>query len=132
MEWAWLIPIFSFVAAPLIVVFGKFLPGKGSWLSILAIGGGFVMFWVVLNSWLAANAATSGCFTSENTGMLTCDYERSWFNAGLVGEIGSASLHWGILVDPLTIAMLGLVTFVALMVQIYSLAYMHGDPRYGW
>jgi hypothetical protein len=61
MEWAWLIPIFSFAAAPLIVVFGKFLPGKGSWLSILAIGGGFVMFWVVLNSWLAANAATSGC-----------------------------------------------------------------------
>ena len=45
MEWAWLIPIFSFAAAPLIVVFGKFLPGKGSWLSILAIGGGFVMFW---------------------------------------------------------------------------------------
>ena len=132
MEWAWLIPIFSFAAAPLIVVFGKFLPGKGSWLSILAIGGGFVMFWVVLNSWLAANAATSGCFTSENTGMLTCDYERSWFNAGLVGEIGSVSLHWGILVDPLTIAMLGLVTFVALMVQIYSLAYMHGDPRFGW
>ena len=132
MEWAWLIPIFSFAAAPLIVVFGKFLPGKGSWLSILAIGGGFVMFWVVLNSWLAANAATSGCFTSENTGMLTCDYERSWFNAGIVGEIGSVSLHWGILVDPLTIAMLGLVTFVALMVQIYSLAYMHGDPRFGW
>ena len=64
--------------------------------------------------------------------MLTCNYERSWFNAGLVGAVGSVSLNWGILVDPLTIAMLGLVTFVALMVQVYSLAYMHGDPRFGW
>jgi NADH-quinone oxidoreductase subunit L len=64
--------------------------------------------------------------------MLTCDYERSWFNAGLVGAAGSVSLHWGILIDPLTIAMLGLVTFVALMVQVYSMAYMHGDSRFGW
>jgi len=28
--------------------------------------------------------------------------------------------------------MLGLVTFVALMVQIYSLGYMRGDPKFGW
>ena len=132
MEWAWLIPVFSFAAAPVIVVFGKYLPGRGSWLSILAIGGGFVVFWFVLSSWLGADTATKGCFTSENTGMLTCDYERSWFNAGIAGAVGSVTLHWGILIDPLTIAMLGLVTFVALMVQVYSTAYMKGDPRFGW
>ena len=130
MQWAWLIPVFSFAAAPAIVIFGKYLPGKGSWLAILAIGGGFVMFWFVLNSWLGAQAVGS-CFTSENTGLLTCDYERSWFTAGIIGE-GGVNLNWGILIDPLTIAMLGLVTFVALMVQIYSLAYMKGDPRFGW
>ena len=132
MEWAWLIPVFSFAAAPVIVIFGKYLPQKGAWLSILAIGGGFVVFWLVFSSWLGADAATKGCFTSANTGLLTCDYERSWFNAGIVGAVGSVSLHWGILIDPLTIAMLGLVTFVALMVQVYSLAYMKGDPRFGW
>ena len=132
MEWAWLIPVFSFAAAPAVVIFGKYLPGKGSWLSILAIGGGFVVFWLVLDSWLGAHTGTSGCFTSENTGSLTCDYERSWFNAGIVGAVGSVSLNWGILIDPLTIAMLGLVTFVAFMVQVYSLSYMKGDPRFGW
>ena len=132
MQWAWLIPVFGFAAAPIIVIFGRYLPGKGSWLSILAIGGGFVVFWFVLNSWLGASNATSGCFTSENTGLLTCDYERVWFNAGIVGAAGSVTLFWGILIDPLTIAMLGLVTFVALMVQVYSLAYMKGDPRFGW
>ena len=132
MEWAWLIPIFSFAAAPIIVVFGRFLPTKGALLSILAIGAGFAVFWFVLDSWMGAGPTTTGCFSSENTHMLTCDYERSWFNAGLVGAAGSVSLHWGILIDPLTIAMLGLVTFVALMVQVYSLAYMHGDSRFGW
>ena len=132
MEWAWLIPIFSFAAAPILVVFGRFLPTKGALLSILAIGAGFAVFWFVLDSWMGAGPTTTGCFSSENTHMLTCDYERSWFNAGLVGAAGSVSLHWGILIDPLTIAMLGLVTFVALMVQVYSLAYMHGDSRFGW
>ncbi|PKB70789.1 MAG: NADH-quinone oxidoreductase subunit L [SAR202 cluster bacterium Io17-Chloro-G6] len=131
MEWAWLIPVFSFAAMPVIVIFGKYLPAKGAFLSILAIAGGFVVFWFVLNSWLGAEAV-GNCFTSENTGVLTCDYERSWFNAGIIGAAGSVSLHWGILIDPLTIAMLGLVTFVALMVQVYSLAYMKGDPRFGW
>ena len=28
--------------------------------------------------------------------------------------------------------MLGLITFVALMVQVYSLGYMHGDSRFSW
>ena len=132
MQWAWLIPIFSFAAAPIIVVLGRFLPTKGALLSILAIVGGFTVFWFILGSWMGSGPSTSGCFTSESTHMLTCNYERNWFNAGLVGAVGSVSLNWGILIDPLTIAMLGLVTFVALMVQVYSLAYMHGDPRFGW
>jgi len=133
MQWAWLIPVFCFAAMPVIVIFGKHLPSKGALLSILAIAGGFVVFWFVLGSWLdAVPGVTKGCFTSENTGLLTCNYETSWFNAGVIGAAGSVSLYWGILIDPLTIAMLGLVTFVALMVQIYSMAYMKGDPRFGW
>ena len=132
MPWAWLIPVFSFAAAPLIVLFGRFIPGKGALLSILAIGGGFVVFWFVLGGWLGADPSSQDCFTSESTGALTCHYERSWFNAGLPGVPDSVSLNWGIIVDPLTIAMLGLVTFVALLVQVYSLGYMRGDPRFGW
>ncbi len=132
MEWAWLIPVFSFAAAPLIVLFGKRLPGKGSALAILAIVAGFVMFWVVLSGFLGAGATTEDCFTSADTGATTCRYERTWFNAGLPGGSGSVELSWGTLIDPLTIAMLGLVTFVALMVQVYSLGYMRGDPRFGW
>ena len=135
MEWAWLIPAFSFVAAPLILLFGKYLPSKGAFLAILVIAAGFVLFWLVLAGYLHAAEATPNCAANASTGALTCSYTRSWFHAGLPGVADgpkSVDLTWGILIDPLTIAMLGLVTFVALMVQIYSLGYMHGDPRFGW
>jgi NADH-quinone oxidoreductase subunit L len=35
----------------------------------------------------------------------------------------------GILVDPLSCAMLALVTLVSLLVQVYSIAYLHDEPR---
>ena len=132
MEWAWLIPVFSFAAAPLIVVLGRVLPGSGSFLAILAIAAGFAMFWWVFTGFLGAGAGTENCLVSSHTGTLTCHYQMAWFHAGLAGAAGSVALTWGIIVDPLTLAMLGLVTFVALMVQIYSLGYMRGDSRFGW
>ena len=135
MEWAWLIPVFSFVAVPLIVLFGKHLPGKGSPLAILAIAGGFAVFWLVLFSFVGASPDTEGCGKSEHTGSLTCGYSVNWFEAGFTGDAGEGqriSLNWGILIDPLTVVMIGLITFVALMVQVYSLGYMHGDPRLDW
>ena len=132
MQWAWLIPVFSFAAAPIIVIIGDRLPGKGAVLSIAAIAAGFVFFWIALFGWLGATDGTEHCYVAIGTEALTCNYERTWFNAGLPGMEGSVALTWGFFVDPVTIAMLGLVTFVALMVQIYSLGYMHGDPRINW
>ena len=114
MEWAWLIPVLSFIAFPLIAIFGKYLPGKGAFLAIFAIAAGFVLFWFV-----ALDRIDQG-----STG--TDFFSVKWFDAG------SIRLTWGMIIDPLTIVMLGLVTFVALMVQIYSLSYMKGDSRFGW
>jgi len=44
--------------------------------------------------------------------------------------VGNLSIHVGLLVDSLTAVMLIVVSFVSLMVQIYSQGYMHGDPGY--
>jgi NADH-quinone oxidoreductase subunit L len=44
--------------------------------------------------------------------------------------VGDLSIHVGLLVDSLTAVMVVLVSFVSLMVQIYSQGYMHGDPGY--
>ena len=118
-ELAWLIPAFSFIAFFLIVVFGRFLPGGGSFIAILAIAGGFAMFWVVLAGFLGADC-------SEQFGRATCLFNRDWFTAGDV------VLSWGLIIDPLTVMMLGMVTLVGLMIQVYSLGYMKGQPRFGW
>ena len=136
MELAWLIPVLSFAAVPLIILFGKYLPAKGSPIAILAILAGFAIFWVVFAGFLGANADTEGCAIATGTEALTCNYRIAWFDAGIPGALTDTfdriHLEWGILVDPLTLAMLGLATFVAVMVQIYSLGYMHGDPRMDW
>ena len=118
-EVAWLIPAYSFVAFFLIVLFGKYLPGKGSAVSIIAVLGGSAMFWVVLAGFLDADCPV-------RFGQSTCLFSREWFTAGNV------VLNWGMIIDPLSIMMLGLVTMVGLAVQVYSLGYMKGDPRIGW
>ena len=120
MEWAWLIPVFSFAAFALIVLLGRFLPGKGSFLAILAIAGGFGVFWFVLSSFL--DSGSLGC----GLGQSDVDCSITWFS------VGGIQVNWGMIIDPTTIVMLGLVTFVALMVQVYSLGYMKGEPRFGW
>ncbi len=45
-------------------------------------------------------------------------------------EVGSVVVNVTALVDPLTAIMLVVVTGVSLMVQVYSIGYMHGDPGY--
>ncbi len=45
-------------------------------------------------------------------------------------EIGSAKIQLGLLVDQLTAIMLIVVTGVSLVVQIYSMSYMRGDPGF--
>ncbi|HHX50714.1 MAG TPA: NADH-quinone oxidoreductase subunit L, partial [Clostridia bacterium] len=43
---------------------------------------------------------------------------------------GVLHIQAGVLIDPLTAVMLFVVTFIALLVEIYSLGYMKGDPGF--
>jgi NADH-quinone oxidoreductase subunit L len=45
-------------------------------------------------------------------------------------DLGSASIDLGLLMDPLTNVMLVVVTGISLVIQIYSLGYMRGDPSF--
>src|SRR3990172_12725799 len=110
-EIAWLLPALCITAFIIVTLWGKYLPGKGSILAILAIGAGFVLFWFILRG-LLFQGPTAPNFT--------------WF------EVDSYQIKLGMVIDPLSVLMLGLVTLVSLGVQIYSLGYMHGDPRFGW
>ena len=114
MEWAWLIPALSFIAFPLVIIFGRWLPLKGALISVAAIAAGFALFWVVAAGRIGAGVTDTDVFRIE------------WFQAGGI------TANWGMIVDPLSVMMLGLVSLVALCVQVYSLGYMKGDPRFGW
>ena len=110
-QWAWVIPALSASAFFLIVVFGRFLPGRGAFISIAAIFLGFLLFWPVLTDMLDKGSAS---------------FSITWLT------VGDTRLTWGVTVDRISTTMLGLVTFVALLVQVYSIGYMKGDPRLGW
>ncbi|MBI2855296.1 MAG: NADH-quinone oxidoreductase subunit L, partial [Chloroflexi bacterium] len=110
-QWAWLAPALSASAFFAIVLIGRFLPREGAFLSVLAILAGFAVFWYVLLE-----------FLDSGGGEFTVD----WFT------VGSSTLSWGIIVDELSVVMLGIVTFVALMIQVYSLGYMKDEARFGW
>ncbi len=110
-NWAWVIPALSASAFFIVAIVGRFLPGRGAFVSIAAIALGFLLFWYVFADLLSSGDA----FLSI-----------TWL------AIGDTSITWGVTVDRLSVTMLGLVTFVALLVQLYSVSYMKGDPRFGW
>ncbi len=107
-DWAWVIPALCASAFFLIFPFRRYLPGQGAFLSLLAILGGFVLFWFVL-----------GDLLTDGRGQ----FEITWLT------VGDTTLSWGVVVDKLSVTMLGLVTFVALLVQVYSLGYMKHAGR---
>lgn len=111
MEWAWLIPALSAISFFVVAIFGRYLPGKGSFISVLAIFAGFVLFWFVLSDLLSSGDR---------------NFSIDWV------VVGDTHIAWGMAIDRLSVVMIGLVTFVALLVQVYSLGYMKGDPRFGW
>ncbi len=110
-EWAWVIPALSVSAFFITATLGRFLPRQGVYIPIAAIAVGFVLFWFVLAD-LVVNGARSVAI--------------DWI------VLGDTRISWGVIVDRLSVTMLGLVTFVALLVQVYSIEYMKGERRIGW
>jgi len=114
---AWLLAALPAGAFAILLIFGPYLPRRGDWLSIAAIGASFVLFFPVLADLLDK---------IDTPGALPGLSGWNWI------EYAGFKLRLGFAVDQLTIVMLVVVSFVALMVQVYSVGYMKGDPHYGW
>ena len=108
-NWAWVIPALSAGAFFMVFPFRRRLPLQGAPISIAAILVGFALFWFVLADLLTSGAA---------------NFSVRWLS------VGETTLTWGVTVDRISVTMLGLVTFVALLVQVYSLGYMKHDGEY--
>src|SRR5690606_33607671 len=91
----------------------------GDYFGVLAIGSSFVLFFFVLVDFLD--------FYDFEAGRLAITESIKWVEIGEDWQI-----RFGTYVDPMTIVMFGVVTSVALMVNIFSIGYMKGEPRYWW
>ena len=120
MSEAWLLPVLPGAAFVVLVLFGNYLPRKGDWLAILAILGSFVLFFPVAADLTDALAERGHEFAGASNSV-------AWLQVGDVLQ-----LRLGVHVDQIAVVMLAVVTFVTLMVEVYSLGYMKGDARYGW
>ena len=77
----------------------------------------------------AGEGGDGGAAEDIPAGLETYVYEAS---TELMPMGGGFSLDVGVRVDGLAAMMFLLVTFVSLMVHVYSTGYLHGDPRYTW
>jgi NADH-quinone oxidoreductase subunit L len=114
--WILLLPLAAFAIQ---ILFGRRLPRQGDW---LPTGAMFVC--MMLSLWLFVTRVLA-----SPAGMEPVAWSREWWAVGSA-EVGAFSLSFGVLVDNLTTIMLVVVTVVSFLVHLYSMGYMHGDPRY--
>ena len=109
LETAWLIPVLPFLAFWLIIFFGRRLPGEGAYVAIGA---------------MVVDALWSIAILGASLGGRTYEANVVW------AVMGGRAIEIGYQIDPLTAVMLNVVTIVGSLIFIYSIGYMHGDPRY--
>jgi len=101
------------VAAMLAGLFGKRIGRAGShWVTILGVGLSFV-----LSAWVL-KGLLDGSLSEFNETIYT------W------GVSDGLAMEVGFLIDRLSAMMMVVVTFVSLMVHVYTIGYMHDDPGY--
>ncbi|MGE3855421.1 MAG: NADH-quinone oxidoreductase subunit L [Dehalococcoidia bacterium] len=122
MDQAWILPAIPAVIFIVVALLGRLLPRQGDFLVIL---GGLTLVTLVFSMFPGFQAAFhDGHFAPEGTNVFAFD----WVNIGN----GFFIIEFSTYVDAITMVMLPVVTIVALMVMIYSVSYMHGEPRYFW
>jgi NADH-quinone oxidoreductase subunit L len=110
---AWLIPAIPGLCFFLILFFGKRMPGKGADIGIAGIGLSFLLSLAAAAKWIGMAGPREAV-----------ERHVTWF------KIGGVDVHAGTHIDGLAVMMLFVVTFVSLMVHVYSVGYMHGDRRF--
>lgn len=115
LDHAWLIPLLPAAACMIIGVFLRRLPVLAA---TAAIG-------MSLLSFILAAGVAAGMFAQGITIEQPLVYKIPWLT------LPGLAVDMGVYLDPLSVMMLVVVTLVALVVQLYSVGYMHGDEGFG-
>ncbi len=113
-----LIPLLPLAGFLLLGLFGKKFPGNSA---------GAVGTFLLLVSFILAAYTAYDYFSHSTAGVYTpkVPFSYTWleFSPGV-------SIDIGLLLDPISVMMIVVVTFVSLMVHIYSLTYLKGEKRF--
>ncbi len=115
-QYVWLIPVFPLLGVLINGLFGHRLPRKAVGpIACIAIGLSAILSTLIF---LEVKALP------PEARILKDVITYTWMAAG------HFSVNIGFLVDPLSLVMLLIVTWVSLFIHIYSIGYMHDDPGY--
>ncbi|MPZ99731.1 MAG: NADH-quinone oxidoreductase subunit L [Dehalococcoidia bacterium] len=123
MEQAWVLPAIPAALFVIIALFNPLIPRRGDFLAVLGMAAVVALVGVILVDF--TSAFHDGHFepvAGENA------FSFNWITIGQ----DFFTIEFSTYVDPITMVMLVVVSFVALMVLVYSVGYMHGEARYGW
>jgi NADH-quinone oxidoreductase subunit L len=105
------VPMAPLLASIVVGLWGSKMPRAAShWITIIAVAISFVASLVIWRDVLAGNRFNGDIYT--------------WV------AVGGLKMTIGFLIDPLTAIMLIIVTFVSLMVHVYTIGYMADDDGY--
>src|SRR3989304_5653825 len=111
MEYIWLVPAFPLVGVVISGLFGRsYLRERAPLVAVPAAGLSFLVALLIALEVVAGRTLDLHLYP--------------WIVAG------PFHVPIGFLVDPLSTVMMLTVTFVGLLIHIYSIGYMHGDPGY--
>ncbi len=114
------IPLLPLAGFAIIGLFGKkYFAAASGWIATLLIGASAVLSVMTAFTYFIAEGTTGGVYAP----VMAFDLEWLQFTDSL-------SINMGVLLDPISVMMLVVVTFVSLMVHIYSTGYMKGEERY--
>ncbi|MFA5027381.1 MAG: NADH-quinone oxidoreductase subunit L [Candidatus Methylomirabilota bacterium] len=106
----WLVPALPLLGVAVNGIFGRVTRERAHWLGVGTTGLSFLIALAIF---------------CQAAGGARLDWDvYTWMSAG------DFRATVGFLVDPLSAVMMLVVTFVGLLIHVYSVGYMHGDPGY--
>ncbi len=118
--YTWCIPLLPALSFAIIGLFTKKYHKLSAVISLFSITCSFILSMMIILATVQFSGISSG-ITMDNPWV----QRFSWI------EITGLQFTMGVFIDPLSAMMLGVVTTVSLLVQIYSVGYMKGDSGFG-